>query len=219
MPKLAMQRFFAVATAFALCAAPAMADTVAWTDWDAGSIVTGNTGSGAGQIDFGGGNTVGVTLNGPIMSFVDGTSYYAGYPATYGNLNPSDLIREQNTGTVTLAFDKPVTDLYLAIVSQGAPNIPVVYGFNAPFSVESYGPNQWGYGGYTVNGNVLTGKEFNGILKFAGTFSSLSFDIKDPEFWHGFNVGAVAAVPEPETLVMLLAGLGLIGFMRRRSRA
>ncbi|MEG1329583.1 MAG: FxDxF family PEP-CTERM protein, partial [Janthinobacterium sp.] len=33
------------------------------------------------------------------------------------------------------------------------------------------------------------------------------------------NVSVMAAVPEPETYAMLLAGLGLMGFLRRRKAA
>jgi hypothetical protein len=35
----------------------------------------------------------------------------------------------------------------------------------------------------------------------------------------GFNTVSVSAVPEPGTYAMLLAGLGLLAFMRRRTPA
>ena len=34
-----------------------------------------------------------------------------------------------------------------------------------------------------------------------------------------FNVGTAPAVPEPETYALMLAGLGIVGFMARRRRA
>jgi len=34
-----------------------------------------------------------------------------------------------------------------------------------------------------------------------------------------FTSSSVTAVPEPETYAMLLAGLGLVGFMARRRKA
>lgn len=42
--------------------------------------------------------------------------------------------------------------------------------------------------------------------------------LADDGQWH-LQIGAVAAVPEPETYAMLLAGLGLIGAVARRRRA
>ena len=42
-----------------------------------------------------------------------------------------------------------------------------------------------------------------------------------PEFFYAFTVGLngpVGAVPEPETYAMLLAGLGMMGFVARRRK-
>ena len=61
---------------------------------------------------------------------------------------------------------------------------------------------------------------------FAGAFSSFAFDGLASGYTASFVFGAngvdlnVAAVPEPETYAMLLAGLGAIGWAaRRRKRA
>lgn len=206
-------RLAAVALGLLFNAAAALAAPVAWTDWS--SVSTGASGSGSGTMTFGS-TTVNVGLSGMVGAFVDGTTYYAPYPATYANLAPSDLIQEWSTGSVTLTFSQPVTDLHLALVSVGSGSLPVTYGFDRPFSVLSFGTNNWGYGGYSTVGNSLTGTEFNGVLVFSGTHSGLSFSIGQNEFWHGFNIGAVAAVPEPSALMLLLAGLGLLGVVARR---
>ncbi len=75
-------------------------------------------------------------------------------------------------------------------------------------------------------GDVLEGYEGAGTLKFNGTYSTFSWKVPDPEFWHGFTFGIrttealepTSPVPEPETYAMMLAGLGLIGVMARRRK-
>lgn len=207
----------AILFALSLNVSSAMAGTVQWTNWT--SATPGSSGSAVGSMSFGA-TSVGVNLRGNFNNFFNGSFYYASYPATYANLSPSGLLQEWTTGTVNLTFSRPVTDLYLALVSVGQLRAPVTYGFDRPFTVVSSGRNFWGYGGYSTSGNSFTGREYNGILKFAGTHSSLSFNIGQPETWHGFNVGAaaVAPVPEPESYALLLAGLGLAGFSARRRR-
>ena len=39
------------------------------------------------------------------------------------------------------------------------------------------------------------------------------------DFTAVFDVTAAGAVPEPETYVLMLAGLGVVGFMARRRKA
>jgi len=77
------------------------------------------------------------------------------------------------------------------------------------------------YGGSAISvvGNNVFGTEGNGTVMFSGTYSSLSWTNPTSENWYGFNVGMTAAVPEPETYALLLAGLGVIGALSRRRRA
>jgi hypothetical protein len=60
------------------------------------------------------------------------------------------------------------------------------------------------------------------VINVSG-ISSLSFVLRNPgaccsEGMDAFEVNSAAAVPEPETYAMLLAGLGLIGFAARRRK-
>jgi len=71
-----------------------------------------------------------------------------------------------------------------------------------------------------VSGNDFTGTEFNGVLQFTGSFTSLSFDVLQSENWHGFNIGvadSAAGVPEPAALFLLSAGLIGLGLARKKS--
>jgi len=186
-----------------------------WIDWQ--NTTTGN-------MDYNGTN-VGVTLAGNAFGLNNGDYYYNNTATggtdpsgTYAGLAPTDLIHVSSAGSFTLTFDQEVDDLYMALVSVGQPNNNfVTYSFEDEFSVESQGANYWGYNGYTATSSELTGHEFNGILLFEGSFTSISFDVLDNEYWHGFNFGTVNSVPEPGTLFLLLSGMVGIFAARRRT--
>lgn len=208
-----------LAIAAAASIAQANAAVVTWTDWATTS---------SGSLNFPGGS-VGVTLSstpGSIIGLDTTDNYYnngftggTAPSGTYGGLIPSDLIQVDRPGTFTLNFATPVVNPYLALVSVGQPGYGVTYDFGASsFSVVSFGPNYWGYGGYSTSGNKFTGTEFNGVLQFAGTYSSLSFTTDPNENWHGFNVGATSAVPEPSTYLAGMSALGMLGLFGWRNR-
>lgn len=188
--------------------------TAGWIDWTSTTNGTMNIG----------GTTVGVTLTGPAHSFVDGDNFYnnaytggTAITGTYLGLTPSDMIRVYGPSAFTLTFDKAVTDLMMALVSVGQPGLPVTYDFNNAFTASAAGNNFWGTGSYTVSGDDFIGREYNGILRFSGTFSSISFTTNPGEYWHGFNFGSnEIAVPAPTSIALL--GLGLMGLAISRRR-
>lgn len=209
------KRIAALAFAPVLILATSVANA-GWIDW---------TSTNTGTMDVGG-TSVGVSLTGSPYNYVDGDYYYnngfTGFTdatGTYGGLAPTDFIQITQRGSFTLTFDQAVDDLYMSMISIGQPNLPVTYSFDSAFSVESQGSNYWGYGGYSVVGNAFIGNEFNGVLKFTGSFTSISFDIAPGENWHGFNFAAfeTTSVPEPGSLILLAAGL--LGLVAARKRA
>lgn len=191
----------------ALLSSAVNAAPVSWVDWSSVN---------SGVLDHNG-QTTHVSLSGIADAHDDGSPFYYDYPDTFANFGPYDLIRQVGSGSVTLSFDTPLTDIYMAMVSVGYLELGVTYSFDRPFSVISTGPNFWSDSFYTLDGNSLTGHEFHGILFFAGTFSSLTFDITTDENFHGFNIG-VAKVPEPGSLALLALSLGLLGLASRRQR-
>jgi len=76
--------------------------------------------------------------------------------------------------------------------------------------------------GGAVNMAVLYGSSTLAPMGKAFTMDGQQIEARtylaDDGQWH-LQIGAVAAVPEPETYAMLLAGLGLIGAVARRRRA
>jgi hypothetical protein len=214
-----------VAAAFSL---PAAAQTV-WVDWTAATDPASGTvvGSASGNMAW-----IGVQYTGEVADPTQvsgGTNYWVGgqtpvgtTPYTPGPPPSSDIIALTGGSSVinTITFSQPVTNPLLYILSLGQQLAPAQYSFafDQPFDVVSSGRGYWGgdpAGSLAeLGGNVLVGSEGHGTIQFQGTFSQLSWRADPYEYWHGFTVAF--AVPEPETYAMMLAGLGLLGFMVRR---
>ena len=197
-------------------ASAASAVTVNWASLTAqpnSTTVTGNIGA------------VGVTYSGSVnFSQLSnaGTDYWIDLGYTQGVVNRpvgTDLISLNEGGRKTITFGSAVTDVYLAFTSWNG----VTTSFSAPFTVVSQGCGYWGCGNFNVNGTndgFFGNGETHGVLKFSGTFTSLSFT-DTSENWHGFTIGIggpAGGVPEPASWAMLIAGFGLVGATMRRRR-
>jgi hypothetical protein len=207
----------------ALVAATAMPASAAivWTDWTsvAGNLATGTLG------------TATVTLNGPFdtTQVAGGTDYWRiggvnPWPAYDGVSNlptNNDFISPAGSQTThVINFSTPVTDPYLAIISLGQGGIQTNWDFvTSPFTLIDQGQGFWGNGVFTIAGNTIAAGEAHGIIRFQGSYSSITLITNNTENWSGLTIGtAGGVVPEPATWAMLIAGFGLVGATLRRRR-
>lgn len=205
-------------SALALALPQAASAAITWTDWtQAGANTVIGTVGGVG-VTYTGDVVAPTRVNGP------GIQYWNPFPSGDGPLtapDPLDIIATSASGTKTIVFGSAVTDIYLALNSWNGQTA----NFTAPFTVHAEGCGYWGCGTAVVsnaNTTVFGNGELHGILKFSGTFTSLTYTDTFDEYWHGIQVGIgrAGAVPEPSTWAMLILGFGAVGgAMRQRRKA
>lgn len=206
--------------ALLVAAAPALADPITWTDWTSttatapGAVGTMSTGSGDVHVTFTG-----------AYSFVQtgcGTAYWdaGNYNGALNKPLSCDIVALNAAGTKTITFDTAVVDPYIALMSWNGNTVT----FSDAFEVVSNGGGYWGSGTPVLNANsdgFFGSGEVHAIIRFTGTFTSISFT-DSSENWHGFTVGVAGKatnVPEPSSLALALAAVGLLTATRRRSAA
>jgi hypothetical protein len=203
-----------------------MAGPITWADWTAADAVSATGMIGGIGISFSG------DIN-PAAQTACGTNFWvpdAPYlSATVDNAPPPcDVIRLTGgipgTGTQTVTFASPVTDPVFAILSLGQPGVPVLYDFDADFTILSQGAGFFGGGPTSLTrptATQLEGREGHGAIQFAGTFTSISWTMPLAEFWHGFQVGLPeqqAVIPEPSSLLLGIAGVMSLAAVRASRR-
>jgi hypothetical protein len=241
MHTLARTAVVVAATAVAAAAAPrAAAAQGFWTDWTSASA-PGATGTATGTLNVTGFGNVEVGYSGQIYFAQTSaatdywtprnptTSPYVRADLGISNPTNTDLIA-LNTGSQqvkTVTFSAPVLNPLFAIVSLGQSSVQVTYNFDSPFEILSFGPGAFGGPGTLtrIGASTLTGVEGNGVIRFLGTFSQISWTVPTAETWHGFTVGVQGVadepqqvIPEPSTVALLGAGLAAVGAAARRRR-
>lgn len=221
-----------LATLALAAALPASATAFIWTDWYAANSAGGfngrlATGSGEVAVQYQGRYTS-AQINHSGTNIWQPTATYTG--AEVDVAPHSDLIGiTGGSGAITqrLLFSQAVVDPVLAIVSLGRSTLTAYFDFgDLDFDIISSGFGAFGGNASTLvelPGNVLAGTEGNGLIRFHGTFSELSWQVPVAESWAGITVGALGIAAQPVSVAepgsLLLTALGIAGAARlRRSR-
>src|SRR4051812_45262067 len=215
-----------LATAGATFSDPALAIEYYWTDW-----TSWNPGGGTatGVITPNSGPQVNVTFEaitstgapGSYLGVADSSLWNPASTYTSGQVDNApeyegiQLVGDFNM-TYRVTLSEPIKDPLMAVTTLGAGGDSATYVFDSPFAILSQGPTCcWGGGNNNLvqlPGNVLEGFEGAGVIQFIGTYSTFSWTVPDPEYWHGFTFGirttealepSPSPVPEPETYAML----------------
>jgi hypothetical protein len=202
----------AIAGAAMIALMSTAAHATTWTQWSSDSAGV----MGAVNVTYAG-DTFGLATNYPSW---DPTATFdgAGNPPPQGGGEIQLTGGNQDVNTIT--FSSAVLNPVMAIWSLGQNNDPTRFVFGTSnISLLSGGPSaEYGGQAITLAGNTVTGVEGNGVIRFNGLVSSISWTNPDYEFWYGFTVGAGGA-PEPATWAMMLVGFGGLGATLRRRRA
>ena len=208
-----------------------------WTSWNPGNgtasgVITPISGPQV-TVDFDA-----LTATGAPGSYLGVTNGLWTPAATYQSVQVDNaptfeaiqLVGTQNM-TYRVTLSEAIKDPLMAITTLGSGSDSATYVFDSPFTILSQGVTCcWGGGSDRLiqqPGNVLEGREGAGVIQFIGTYSTFSWTVPDPEFWHAFTFGIRTTerleptpppIPEPETYATLLAGLGLLGFAARRRK-
>lgn len=181
-------------------------NTVYYVDWTAGNPANGTA---SGVINLPNGSHVSVQFKaffaggapGTLLGVQTGcgTNYWSPttpyVSAEVPNPPPAcDLVQlvggQNQIYQVTLS--EPIRDPIMAVVSLGSGAAPTTYDFDSPFTIVSQGVGFFGGGPNQLQqlpGNVLWGAEGHGTIRFLGTFSTFSWTVPTPEWWHGFTFG------------------------------
>ena len=238
-----MKKITMLALVSSMFSTSALANTyyyVDWTSWNPGGgtatgVITPSSGPAvtvqfdALKADGSHGSFMGVAGSGlwiPAATYISAEVENA---STYEGIQ---LVGESNM-TYRVTLSEAIKDPIMAITTLGSGWDAAVYDFDSPFTILSQGPTCcWGGGSDRLTqlpGDVLQGYEGAGTIKFNGTYSTFSWTVPDPEFWHGFTFGIrttealeppppPSGVPLPAALPLMLSSLGILGFVSRRKK-
>ncbi|HEX8913739.1 MAG TPA: FG-GAP-like repeat-containing protein, partial [Humisphaera sp.] len=167
-----------------------------WTDWTSATV--GKPGSATGVLPDG----TTVRYDGEVFSALTQGTWNVWQPTstwTSGSIiAPPTADRIDTAGGSNqknvLTFSAPLVDPVMAIVSLGGHTSPSRYEFDQPFEILAGGPSvDWGGSALQlVAPNAIGGIELNGLVRFKGTFTQISWT--DPLFSAStsFTIGAAS---------------------------
>ncbi|MFZ4574228.1 MAG: hypothetical protein ACOYN0_07505, partial [Phycisphaerales bacterium] len=173
--------------------------SILWTDWTSAPLGQPSTATGSLNPE----NPVTVTFSGEVVAptiITSGGIHHWIPSAAYTSAalpnppaNADAIFTNRGNAVNTITFSRPVTNPVLALVSVGNGNQPVSLTFSAPIALLSSGAGFFGTGPFSVrNGNILDGREGNGMIQLNGTFTSISWTGNASEVY-GIQVGVPSA--------------------------
>ena len=200
-----------LASSALLAVLPARADVV-WADWTVTkSTPPGTVVAGAELATFDGLSQTAI-FAGPLKPNAVSAAAASGAAGTAAG---SRVSFNTESGTRTITFSQAVTNPLLAIWGLETGNSFNTYDFfQTPTLVSG---SQFSIAGNRLSGGKTSGAD--GVVQFLGTYTQLSWTNQCDEDSY-LSVGLnVAAVPEPQTYALMIAGLGMLGWVGRRQRA
>lgn len=166
--------------------------------------------AGATTIDFNSGVLPANYIDGALFTGTDGN--HAAPPGDTSKYLSAGISSDQHS-PVTANF----SGLSYFGFYMGSPDTynSVTYTFADHSSTTLTGTQLAALAGDAANGNQSVGLYVNAFAGAGSKITSVAFSSTQNAF-ETDNHAFIAAVPEPETYAMLLAGLGLLGFMLRR---
>lgn len=195
-----------------------------------------------GAIDYWANGDHGTTRDDATSPYTSAANAALGSPGVDNSPTGTDIIRLNQAGVQTLTFSQQIANPVFSFVSLNGNG----YAFDQDFEIlscsgcdiDGEGTDDSGYWGVSTsvtktevtleNGAVeyrliSTDGEPHGTIRFIGSFSTLSWTSLTGETWNGFTLGVegtaaevYGAVPLPAGGVLMIAGLGALGLLRRR---
>ncbi|MGH2808500.1 MAG: PKD domain-containing protein [Actinomycetota bacterium] len=194
-------------------------NSVYYVDWRSANAANGTA---SGLINLPDGTSVGVTFAAVFADGSPGSMAFAQTGCGTNFWNPSSpyispevpnappgcdmlALRGGQNQIYRLTLSEAIRDPLMAIVSLGANGTSTTYDFDSPFTIVSQGRGFFGGDSTRLQqlpGDVLMGTEGHGTIRFLGTFSTFSWTVPTPEFWHGYTFGirTTEALAQPVTV-------------------